>query len=235
MQFKNEDYLQEFIHSVTGGTREVEMPDGSRVDVITRDAVIEVKPKLTRSALLQAMAQAQIYGSHHPDKRRVIAGCTPSDEEASYTTADRIRSQGIEVWYVDQMREFQEAWDDLHETEYEHEEEPGFDWSRPFGDLFNSDPQDDGDGDSGWIAILMIGALLLFLIGLNRRPVAPASPGSSSGIPMFSAGEYGSAVVGRIPQGAAVSILKCGDDFVQISYQGREGWVRDFEVSGKCQ
>ncbi|MFG6095110.1 SH3 domain-containing protein [Leptothoe sp. ISB3NOV94-8A] len=230
MNFKNEDHLQEFIHSVTGGAREVEMPDGSRVDVLTSGAVIEVKPKLTRSALLQAMAQAQIYGSHHPGKRMVIAGCTPSNEEASYTTADRVRSQGVEVWYVDQMREFQEAWDDLHEAEYE--EEPSFDWHRPLADLFNSDPQDDGDGDSGWIAILMIGALLLFLIGLNRRPVAPVSPASSSAIPMFSAGEYGSAVVGRIPEGAAVSILKCEDDFVQVSYQGREGWVRDFEVSG---
>lgn len=82
-----------------------------------------------------------------------------------------------------------------------------------------------------WIIIALCCIVALILEAQGNGPVAPVSPATSA-TPMFSAGEYGSAVVGRIPEGAAVEILVCEDDFVQVRHNGAEGWVRDFEVSG---
>ena len=80
------------------------------VDILTGDYAIEVKPKLTRSALLQALGQSTIYKMNCPDHTHVIAGLTPKNTSESYATAERVRASGAKVWYVDQMDEFINHW-----------------------------------------------------------------------------------------------------------------------------
>lgn len=112
MNFKNEDELQLFIHKVIGGQREVTFSSGKRIDILTSNYAVEVKPKLTRDSIYQAMGQLLAYQRFIGERQLVIAGMTPSDESSSLSTAREAKASGIEVWYVDKLNIFQNAWDE---------------------------------------------------------------------------------------------------------------------------
>ncbi|MEO1208618.1 MAG: hypothetical protein AAFX78_03665 [Cyanobacteria bacterium J06638_20] len=110
MNFKNEAELQEAIAAWLNqrghqSQREVKT-GGGRVDILTSQHLIEVKPKLSRSAQFQALGQLQTYDKRFPRHQKVIAGLTPSSASSAYTTATRIREDGVEVWFMDSMPEF---------------------------------------------------------------------------------------------------------------------------------
>ncbi|MEM6598978.1 MAG: PD-(D/E)XK nuclease domain-containing protein [Cyanobacteria bacterium P01_C01_bin.69] len=110
MKFKTEADLQAaisaWLQSKGQATqREVET-GGGRVDILTRSYLIEVKPKLTRSAQFQALGQLQTYDQRFPRHQKVIAGLLPSDRKSALATANRIRKDGVEVWFMDAMPEF---------------------------------------------------------------------------------------------------------------------------------
>jgi hypothetical protein len=58
--------------------------------------------------VLQAAADAiESQKEHLSGQQLVIAGLTPSqDWEDSYLLADQLKTAGIEVWFVDQMKPF---------------------------------------------------------------------------------------------------------------------------------
>jgi hypothetical protein len=141
MKFKKESELQEFLHYVLGGTREVWLAPESRVDLETDDCLIEVKRQLDRAGLDSAAGQLSRYSPYSGGRRLVIAGCTPTN----YTDSIRRlieghRKGGLEVWIVDQIPFFQEAyekytgdraqhWEDVEPDEYYEDEDP-FSWAK---------------------------------------------------------------------------------------------------------
>jgi hypothetical protein len=126
MKFANESELQGFISSALHqlgheNMREVFTESGKgRIDILSAQYAIEVKPKLTRGSLFQAAGQVQSYMSSFPGRRLVIAGVSPSGDEAyrsAKSTAQVIEQEnGIVVWFVDEMPQFQELY--LGSTEY---------------------------------------------------------------------------------------------------------------------
>jgi hypothetical protein len=120
MQFANESELQSFISSALHqlgheNMREVFTESGKgRIDILSAKYAIEVKPKLTRSSLFQAAGQVQSYMSSFPGRRLVIAGISPTGDDAyrsAKSTAQVIEQEnGIAVWFVDEMPQFQELY-----------------------------------------------------------------------------------------------------------------------------
>jgi hypothetical protein len=147
MQFKNEAQLQEFLHHALIGMgvknkREVVTDNGSRIDILSDQWAIEVKPVLHRSALFQSAGQMSVYKSSFPGRDLVLAGLAPSSEvglKSAITTAARIQKEmGIQVWFIDQMPEFQEAYVSgakprLGEPDHGESESIGFGWVFVFG------------------------------------------------------------------------------------------------------
>jgi hypothetical protein len=147
MQFKNEAHLQEFLHHALIGMgvknkREVVTDNGSRIDILSDQWAIEVKPVLHRSALFQSAGQMSVYKSSFPGRELVLAGIAPSSEpslKSAIATAARIQKEmGIQVWFIDQMPEFQEAYASgdkprLVGPDHGASESLGFGWVFVFG------------------------------------------------------------------------------------------------------
>lgn len=110
MNFENEADLQAAIAAFLvskGHNAQREVPTGGgRVDILTERYLIEVKPKLSRSAQFQALGQLSTYDNRFPKYQKVIAGLTPSSTDSAYSTAERIRADGVEVWFMDSIPEF---------------------------------------------------------------------------------------------------------------------------------
>jgi hypothetical protein len=112
MEFASEAELQAFLaqwlevhgHNVY---REVKCADGGAIDILTQKYAIECKRYLTRAALFAAAGQLRTYEQHFPEQKPVIAGLTPALEGADFqAVADRLKTSGIEVWFIDQMGAF---------------------------------------------------------------------------------------------------------------------------------
>lgn len=136
MKFESEAELQEAITAWLDqqghqAQREVKA-GGGRVDIITSHYLIEVKPKLSRSAQLQALGQLQIYDKRFPRHQKVIAGLTPPKTSSAYATADRIREDGVEVWFMDSMPEFVTFVTGQGQTAKLHHNVPMTWWSAPY-------------------------------------------------------------------------------------------------------
>lgn len=129
MEFASEDELQAFLaqwleahgHNVY---REVKCADGGAIDILTQKYAIECKRHLTRAALFAAAGQLRTYEQHFPEQQPVIAGLTPEAEGTEYyAVADRLKTSGIEIWFIDQMTPFIEYYHQL-ETLLKHSEGP---------------------------------------------------------------------------------------------------------------
>ncbi|MBD0334904.1 MAG: hypothetical protein ICV62_05410 [Cyanobacteria bacterium Co-bin13] len=112
MDFANEDELQAFLaqwleehgHNVY---REVKCPDGGAIDILTQKYAIECKRYLSRAALFAAAGQLRTYEQHFPEQQPVIAGLTPESEGTDFdAVADRLKTSGVEIWFIDQMDAF---------------------------------------------------------------------------------------------------------------------------------
>lgn len=165
VEFDNEDDLQEFIHDYIGGEREVWLDSANRIDILTDDYAIEVKPFLTPASLNQAAGQLTRYRPLIADRKLVIAGLTP----ASVTTTvqnlvSSYQAAGIRVWFVDQMDEFIDHWDEYYEDPepaYEPEYEPAYAYlgSRSYSYSYGG----GSDGGDAWVWVLVIiGGLIFF-------------------------------------------------------------------------
>lgn len=122
MQFENEKELQQFIASTFAAMKdptvvlEPETKRKHRLDVLTSQYAIEVKPVLTREAITQAAGQLVAYKEFYEDGKRqpVIAGLAPNGEAARVTSDNYVSvyaEQGIEVWYVDETQDFIDAYE----------------------------------------------------------------------------------------------------------------------------
>ena len=110
MQFANEKELQAFIHSVVGGVREQEL-NGGFVDILTADMSMEIKMYLTPELMDKAAGQALRYSVATGNRRHVIAGLTPLDfNQGVVNRAESHRAAGLEVWFIDQMPKFTQAY-----------------------------------------------------------------------------------------------------------------------------
>lgn len=74
--------------------RQVRIPGVGIADIVTDDAVIEVKLWLTRSALFSAVGQVTVYAAALSKPRRVVFGY---DAGTPQTLIDAIRATGVEV------------------------------------------------------------------------------------------------------------------------------------------
>ncbi len=210
MNFKNEYELQEFIHSVIGGTREVTFQNGKRIDILSEHYAVEVKPKLTRSAIYQAMGQLTAYKSYTGDRQLVVAGISPSDAKSAESTANEARAAGMEVWFVDQMPAFQSAWNGV--SSESGSPEPSNDIEIFFNWLFGT--------KLGWASIIFAAVCWL---NATSQPQGQPPPT----VPLRKQASEVSLIVEKVPQDATVTILQCNPakDWVQVRWGSKQGWV----------
>jgi len=169
MSFENEAELQEFLAIALQNLgheneREVSTASGGgRIDILSDQYAIEVKPKLTRSALFQASGQIQSYQSSFPGRQMVIAGIAPSGESAyksAKNTAQVIEKEnGILTWFVDEMPEFQKAYS-----------RPSY--SQP-SESFNFF---EFDSFAGKVAIAAFFLFVVSVASVNTRSGSPTAP-----------------------------------------------------------
>lgn len=88
------DRLEAFGHSVE---RQVWVGVG-RADVVTADAVYEVKRELTRSALFAAIGQVLVYASALGKPRRVVVGLRSKDRVDDLIAQARLAGVEVETW-----------------------------------------------------------------------------------------------------------------------------------------
>lgn len=141
MEFANEDELQAFLaqwledhgHNVY---REVKCADGGAIDILTQKYAIECKRYLNRAALFAAAGQLRTYEPHFPEQTPVIAGLTPESEASDYNAvADRLKTSGIEIWFIDQMEPLVEYYHQLDKQPPEEVALPRFQLPRPLAGL----------------------------------------------------------------------------------------------------
>jgi hypothetical protein len=110
MEFASQDTLRAFLsrwlkdhgHTVYC---QVPCPDGAEVDILTEDYLIDCCPTLTPAALETAARKILTHQPHFPDQQMVVAGLSPSEAwDQAYQVADQL--QGVQVWFVDQMKPF---------------------------------------------------------------------------------------------------------------------------------
>lgn len=76
-----------------------------RIDILTSQHVIEVKPILSYRALFQAVGQ--LVAVAPSGLTPVVAGFTPpKNRERSFSVAEGIRAKGFQVWFMDQDEGF---------------------------------------------------------------------------------------------------------------------------------
>lgn len=178
MNFQSEAELQAFLHAALGGEREISLGPSCRIDLRTDNYDIEIKPFLTSSALDKAAGQAYRYSQYSGGRSSVVAGCTPEKyDEALKRLADSHRSAGLEVWFIDQMPFFQDAYENL----YTLQQEPAYEAPR------YSTP----NYETNWIHIAAAVVGLVFVTSFctgpqmkpttSVRPVDQSQPTNKSG------------------------------------------------------
>ncbi|HEY9738759.1 MAG TPA: hypothetical protein V6D06_20840, partial [Trichocoleus sp.] len=105
--------------------------------ILTQKYAIECKRYLSRAALFAAAGQLRTYEPHFPEQTPVIAGLTPESEASDYNAvADRLKTSGIEIWFIDQMEPLMEYYHQLAKQPLEEEVTlPGFKLPRPLAGL----------------------------------------------------------------------------------------------------
>jgi uncharacterized protein YraI len=76
-------------------------------------------------------------------------------------------------------------------------------------------------GPGLWVALLLLVGLL---VGLNPG-LAETVKVERAGTQMYQGPNFASTPLGAVPSGAEVSVLSRSGDWVQVSYQGKTGWV----------
>lgn len=119
MEFSSPENLQAFLarwleeHGHDVYCR-VPNPAGDEIDILTQDYAIDCNDILALAALEKAADRLKAQQTHFPDQKLVAAGITPSENwDESYKLAEQLRSEGIEVWFVDQMPPFVEYYQQL--------------------------------------------------------------------------------------------------------------------------
>ena len=177
MEFGSEADLQAFMHQCLGGDREVKLSPACRIDLRTDQYDIEIKPYLNGPAMDKAAGQIARYSPFSDGRIPVIAGCTPQNfSKSTEALADSFRHAGIEVWFVDQMEVFQEAYLQLNggEVSDSSAHNAGYDYAAP--------EWEDSQGISAenpftflfW-AVIAIAALIGVGINSQRSETAPVA------------------------------------------------------------
>lgn len=165
MDFNSERELQKFLAewlSTLGHRCDLEVPaGGGRIDILTQQYLIEVKLTLSRRNLNEAAGQVRTYEVDYPGHQVIIAGLTPSSgQEESCNMAGRLKSAGLDVWYLDQIHQFV---DFVDEQTYQPEPEPVY----SFEDFFpqqRSYSTGYAEGAIGTAAVFVIGIFLLAVV-----------------------------------------------------------------------
>lgn len=119
MEFSSPENLQAFLarwleehgHDVYC---HVPSPAGEEIDILTQDYAIDCSDILAHETLEKAAARLKGSQTHFPDQKLVVAGLTPKEQwDESYKLAETLKSDGIEVWFVDQMPPFVEYYRQL--------------------------------------------------------------------------------------------------------------------------
>lgn len=188
MQFRDEyelqaavaDWLEDLGYSIS-----LEVPaGGGRVDILTDEHLIEIKPTLNRNSLYQAAGQLGTYKSEYPSHIPVIAGLTPSDENSSRNIAAILENtQNIEVWYLDDSQEFidfilgeqvEDFSEDYAPANYYEDYIPTYTTSYGSGGI-------DSDQIGGVIALVVVAILGIGIAAsLNHPPISRY--GTDSGV-----------------------------------------------------
>ncbi len=146
---------------------EVPTTGGGRVDIVTDRYIIECKKTLTRSSLFHASGQMTTYRSDFPGKRAVVAGLSPkSGDSEARSVAERLKMNGVLVWFIDEMEVFQDFYQERYEV-YEPEPEPEPIFSMPGSTDYGYKPsQGDYFSNGNWepVAWVVGGIVVLFLI-----------------------------------------------------------------------
>jgi len=117
MRFNNEGELQDFLISYLENRgnkclKEVILPDGGRIDILTDYYVIECKHVLNSANLYKAAGQLLgRYIHYFPERNAVIAGLA---SDHGRTTAESLRSSGTQVWFIDEIEDIQIFYEEIY-------------------------------------------------------------------------------------------------------------------------
>ena len=225
-------FLNDFFESLGYSTRmEISLEDGGRVDLLTDHHLIETKLTLTRSSIFQAAGQLQTYRSYFPNHRHVIAGLSPTNFDDANAAAQRVRDNGIEVWFVDRLDDFIE----YYEESYSIEPEPTYSFTPSYGYSYNRGHH-SSDQSGAWI-----GALLVFFVFAAAAGGSGANSGQQLGVsePVQPGGIPGKQVLKIMPKGgncqpfrrepdvnsSDMGCLMEGSKVISIGPETQSGWV----------
>jgi hypothetical protein len=224
MNFSTESDLQIFMQYALGGEREVKLGRG-KIDLRTDKYDIEIKPYLSCSVMDKAAGQLSRYSPYSQGRKRVIAGLTPSRyDNAIDRRAEDHRAAGIDVWFVDQMKFFQDAYDKYCQQDSINycEEDPGL-----FPELTVE----------WWkTATALIGIVLLLSFCATPKPqfqaVQPLVPkaivqtGQSADLRVRSSPSTESKILAQLANGTSVDLTgRSSNGWAEIRVDGRTGWV----------
>jgi hypothetical protein len=165
MIFSNEGDLQDFLISYLENRgekcfKEFVLPNGGRVDILTDHYVIECKHILNSANLYKAAGQLLgRYMHNFPGRKAVIAGLA---SEGGRTTAESLRSSGTQVWFIDEIEDIQDFYEEIcgYPTEYEIEEEPIFYTSGNYSS--------NSSGESGCFGAVVVAGILALFVGMAQ-------------------------------------------------------------------
>ncbi|NET38072.1 MAG: hypothetical protein F6K19_39755 [Cyanothece sp. SIO1E1] len=111
-EFNEEDVRQTVLRwlSHQGETSRTEVQGGGgRADILTSTYIIECKKIASRSNIFQALGQAVTYQQSYPQHKLMLIGVAPKSPKgykAASNAAQRARSAGIEVIFINQDSRF---------------------------------------------------------------------------------------------------------------------------------
>ena len=165
MRFDNEGELQDFLISYLESRgnncqKEVVLPNSGRIDILTDYYVIECKHTLSSANLDKAAGQLLgRYIHYFPDRKAVIAGLASDNGRA---TAASLRSGGTQVWFIDEIEDIQDFYEEIYgyPDEYEIEEEPIFYTSGNY--------HSDSSGESGCFGAAVVAGIIALFVGMTQ-------------------------------------------------------------------
>jgi hypothetical protein len=225
MNFSTESELQAFMQYALGGEREVSLGSACRIDLRTNKYDIEIKPYLSPSVMDKAAGQLSRYCQYSGGRLQVIAGCSPARyDESLERLADAHRAAGIEVWFVDQMKFFQDAYDKYCQQDSINycEEDPG---------LF---PEFTVEWWKTAAALIGLVFVLSFCATPKPtfQPVQPLVPkaivqtGQAADLRVRSSPSLESKILAQLANGTSVDLTgRASNGWAEIRVDGRTGWV----------
>lgn len=166
MEFDDEEELQDFLISFlqSKGVRcqkEFPLSHGWRVDILTAGHIIECKLKLTLGNLDRAANQVRRYRYYLQDRQLLIAGLAT---ESGRNVIPILAQEGIQVWFIDEVQEICDYYDEFYEYEYEEYESEQEDKSE-FEDVYYSSGNYSSSSydESSWIG--PIAAAVVLIVG----------------------------------------------------------------------